>query len=535
MKHNNFFKQMLAFVALLLAGGALMANNLQITNVSISERNDVEKWCTIKFTLSWENSFRNTENWDAAWIFVKYRKYGDISNFNHATLSDAANHSVPSGFQITQPSDNKGFFVYRDAVGNGTATLDSVKVRWNYGADNADVTSNMDLKVFGIEMVYVPQGEFWVGDGSPMQANWVNSGGGASVLSYWPFTKSETYNQANTLPLPYKITSENAIPYSTVAGGLYTHNGGYAYQSSLSNIPAQFPKGYNAFYCMKTELTQKGYCDFLNTLNRTIQVALCSTPSDIPNGGGAIAGAYRFVMVRSTAPSGRNNICLPPTVPAAPVPLTFYCDQDNDNVYNETIDGLTLPANYIQQSAMELYLNWACLRVMTEFEYEKACRGPVYPVQYEMAWGSPYTQVNTGWNSFNNMNTDSEAPPASDSITNFSNHINRVGALAARANATRLNSGATYWGILNMSDNGYEPVWSVYTDGMRNNVTNVCGNGIVHPTNIGPSGTAFYAGYYPSMRGGYVGTAYTVSDRHFATSTYENFATANAIRGVRQP
>ena len=69
----------------------------------------------------------------------------------------------PSGFQITQPSDNKGFFVYRNAVGNGTATLDSVKVRWNYGADNADVTSNMDLKVFGIEMVYVPQGEFWCG------------------------------------------------------------------------------------------------------------------------------------------------------------------------------------------------------------------------------------------------------------------------------------------------------------------------------------------------------------------------------------
>ncbi len=34
------------------------------------------------------------------------------------------------------------------------------------------------------------------------------------------------------------------------------------------------------------------------------------------------------------------------------------------------------------------YADWAGLRPMTELECEKACRGPVYPVTGEYAWGN---------------------------------------------------------------------------------------------------------------------------------------------------
>jgi hypothetical protein len=35
---------------------------------------------------------------------------------------------------------------------------------------------------------------------------------------------------------------------------------------------ANWPNGFNAFYCMKYEVSQQGYVDFLNTLTYTQQV-----------------------------------------------------------------------------------------------------------------------------------------------------------------------------------------------------------------------------------------------------------------------
>ena len=55
--------------------------------------------------------------------------------------------------------------------------------------------------------------------------------------------------------------------------------------------------------------------------------------------------------------------------------------------------------NYMTWTDLLAYLDWSCLRPMTEFEYEKICRGPVYPVANEYAWGNQtYTlaDANTG-------------------------------------------------------------------------------------------------------------------------------------------
>jgi len=77
------------------------ANHVQVTNAGLVSGGQVE------FDISWENSWRESwtlagggsavENWDAAWVFVKYRKAGETA-YSHATLStDAAHHSVPAG------------------------------------------------------------------------------------------------------------------------------------------------------------------------------------------------------------------------------------------------------------------------------------------------------------------------------------------------------------------------------------------------------------------------------------------------------
>jgi hypothetical protein len=54
----------------------LFANNITISNPSLTTGNGNEGYSFVTFDLSWENSWRlssGASNWDAAWVFVKYR------------------------------------------------------------------------------------------------------------------------------------------------------------------------------------------------------------------------------------------------------------------------------------------------------------------------------------------------------------------------------------------------------------------------------------------------------------------------------
>ena len=63
--------------------GTLHANNIQVTNVALTGQNAAQGYWLVQFDLSWENSWRTDNlfpddghdvgNWDAAWVFVKYR------------------------------------------------------------------------------------------------------------------------------------------------------------------------------------------------------------------------------------------------------------------------------------------------------------------------------------------------------------------------------------------------------------------------------------------------------------------------------
>ena len=54
----------------------LMANNIEVNNISLTGQNTTSDFTLVQFYLSWENSWRisvGPANWDAAWVFVKYR------------------------------------------------------------------------------------------------------------------------------------------------------------------------------------------------------------------------------------------------------------------------------------------------------------------------------------------------------------------------------------------------------------------------------------------------------------------------------
>ena len=556
----NAYKNIVNYtlVLMLLAGAsAVQANNISVSNITLTGRdvsagtNNSANFSLVQFNISWENSWRRSSvqsNWDAAWVFVKYRRAG--GTWQHAWLNNTG-HTAPSGSTIdvglltpgsafnASTNPGMGAFIYRSAAGAGNNTFNSVQLRWNYGAQSIPDTAVLELSVFAVEMVYVPQGSFYVGDGlvsrSIVNASasgttiTLSSGStanlaagdliGGSTLQTNTFiasiTNSTTFevNQAPTTNFSnqtlsislsghfydasdatnrpaVQIQNENQLTLGgTTAGSLGsgitssgTDRAADEFSSSTAQtLPAAFPKGFNAFYCMKYELSQGQYRDFLNTLTRDQQANRVG--ATITAGTTSVTNVY--VMSNTTTVQQRNGIRCDATIPASG-PVTFYCDLDGDGVPNESNDGEWIPCARINWPDDAAYSDWAGLRPMTELEYEKACRGTLAPVKGEYAWGSTTGVIQvTGFSNSGNINET--ATPAGANMmyaTGSGDGVTggpiRSGALASSA-SSRTQAGSTYYGIMNMSDNLYERIVSVsHAEGRS--FTGVHGNGSIHAT-----------------------------------------------------
>jgi len=161
-------KLYLLLCLVLLLFGSAKANNIAVANVSLTDQSALFNHVNVKFDLSWDNSWRTLlvpGNWDTAWVFVKYRVSG--GDWQHATLDSlSANHTAPSGSEITPALDGKGVFIYRSSTGSGSNSWTNAKLRWKYGADGVADDALLEVKVFAIEMVYIPQENFYLGDGN---------------------------------------------------------------------------------------------------------------------------------------------------------------------------------------------------------------------------------------------------------------------------------------------------------------------------------------------------------------------------------
>ena len=220
----------------------------------------------------------------------------------------------------------------------------------------------------------------------------------------------------------YSVSSEAEITVGTGAGNLYYPNP-YSFSGDRTGpVPAAFPKGYNAFYCMKYEISQQQYVDFLNSLT-------------------------------STSPSA--------THPA--VPGDRYGISAASGVYTTT--NPYVACNILSWADGAAYSDWAGLRPLTELEFEKACRGTLTAVANEYAWGTAtiatlaYTLSNAGANNEGiATNYSTGTGNANYAATEFSiDGPLRVGIFAANSlNSGRITAGASYYGVMELSGNLWE-------------------------------------------------------------------------------
>ncbi len=439
MKLKNLSRVVLCIYLFMSLSYRAYANDISVKNVSLTLNSTADKYMMIKFDISWENSWRTSSapnNWDAAWVFVKYRV--GSGEWQHAWL-DNTGHINPSGSTISTGlldpalpfnatyNPGMGAFIYRSADGTGSFSNAGVQLRWNSSDNGVNDNANVDIRVFAIEMVYIPQGSFYAGSGG---------------------TEYDAFYKYPTTTNPYRITSEGAITVGTSSNNLYyTKTSEYSGDQS-GPIPSAFPKGYNAFYCMKCEISQQGYVDFLNNITQTQAVNRYSTESkDFRYGISVSRGVYSTV-----------------------------------NPY--------VACNYLSWADLAAYLDWSGLRPMTELEFEKSCRGTQTAVPNEYAWGTtgiasnPYSLSNSGASNekiSSNYSTNL-GNAAYGETTPHKGNINgpvRGGIFAGSGNNTgRVTAGATYYGIMEMSGNLWErPVTVGNSTGRGFTGTN--GNGLL--------------------------------------------------------
>lgn len=458
------FIGLLSQLCLALALGlsaTVQANNIRVSNLSFHNLDTAAGSVGIRFDITWENSWRTSSapnNWDAAWVFVKVRAAGGA--WQHARLYGDADHGAGTGTPATistgllTPGNpfnaatnwGVGVFIYRSADGTGTFTSSGVELRWNYEWNGFTCENIADVKVFGIEMVYVPEGDFYIG----------SSGGGTGRFRLG----------GTATNLPFLVTTEGAIPIANNNTSLWGIGPmeNWTTVGPTGTLPAAFPKGHRAYYSMKHHISQQAYVNFLNTLTYNQQSQRITSSPTSPSGTGAL----------SATNLGRNGIDIQVPGIAFSIPAIFACNLTDDGVFGAPNDGQGIVHNYLSWTDLAAYLDWSGLRPMTELEYEKSANGPLLPVSGAYAWGNA-TVVNST-TVINDANTSMEtANPANARIVSqVAAGPRRVGVFAKPGNLVRANAGAGYYGILDLSGSAWERVINV-ADGRS--YTGVHGNG----------------------------------------------------------
>jgi len=298
---------------------------------------------------------------------------------------------------------------------------------------------------------------------------------------------------------------------------------------------------------MKYEITQGQYCEFLNTLSRAQQVNRVATA--IGTNNTSVTNIY-VMPGTNIAPTSynRNGIACASTIPAT-TPVTFGCDYNANGIFNEADDGQWIVCNFTSWSDLCAYASWAGLRPMTELEFEKACRGPLTPVAGEYAWGSTGLTQAT---SISNIGTNNEiASNSGNGLCVYGNAANVKGPLragfATSSNTTRSQSGASYYGVMELSGNLWERPVSVMGSQSGTTLSTFAGtHGLGSLSTDGYATNSDWPGYSSGKVTGASGSGYRggnwyddgynnarVSDRNIAAFAYNARGYSYGLRCVR--
>ena len=312
--------------------------DVQITNAVFQDKNSgkPDAVITATLTVSWKNTWRNKKNHDAVWLFFKLKKENETRSQRHGVLRKNSfrfvhnylDNGVNPSFWM--PDDAIGLMIFPDKEYRGEVSwrvqvdLDVPKIR-NLSTEGLTYTY-----VHAVEMVFIPQGAFYLGEPEAKET--------AAFYEYG------TNNH-------YRVTSENSIPVGTQNGNLFYDNQNQPeYKGDAKGIiPQEFPKGFDAFYVMKYELTQGLYADFLNSIS-----AYWTT--NRANFGGKFYNKQRG---------------------------SIYLE---DSIYKTT--SRNRPASFLSFEDSIAWTDWAGLRPMTELEFEKAARGTEKPIAKDFPWGT---------------------------------------------------------------------------------------------------------------------------------------------------
>lgn len=428
------------FVFSFLTIASSWANNLAISNLSLQDRDQINNTLIVQFDITWNNSWRNKINHDAVWLIFKTQTSGSpLTLYAHCNMKNAG--TDPSGtspgsdtnLEVYVPSDKVGAFLRpKNYRAPGTVTSTSVKLKVDYTSCGlADTSLLVNPMVYGVEMVYIPEGAFYAGDAS----------------SWASFSYTDVF-------APWYISSEAAIDTSN--DGL-SHNfaydsGGNTYEDptlAIFTIPAEFPKGYQSFYVMKYEITESQWIDFVSTLTYSM-----ASVRDVTN------STHKQVdtVVK------RNTLCMDIGGSS--------CTGSYGGVEHSS-DRPDRAMSYLSWMDLSAWLDWAGLRPMTELEYEKIARGPSLTVAGEYAWGTtditaavtiagyPESGTETITTSGANCNyntttfTGGDSGPVQNSVGGL-----RAGIFASTS-SIRAKSGAGYYGVMELSGNMWERVVTV--------------------------------------------------------------------------
>lgn len=511
----------------------------------------------IQFDISWDNSWRlpfssGVNNWDAAWVFIKYREVGNTSAaWSHLYLSNtpgdyetgswtgdgpggavidpglvdprvdgSGNLVTPHSAAVNgNPAGRNpvvGAFVYRENVGRGRFEVTEMAFAFDLAENGIDTGKMYDFKVFAIEMVYVPQGSFFVGDGTTTTVQGHFRDGASNV--------------------PFLISSESQLTLGgTTAGNLANNNGTGMFtnddfnNSTTRTLPAAFPKGFLGFYTMKYSITQQQYVDFLNTLTYTQQ------DERINRNPNASVGTFAHDRERHTIRIAVSGI-------ASSTPAIY--ETTNPFVGN----------NYMSWVDGAAYMDWSGLRPFSELEYEKSARGFASPVANEYAWGTnqianlAYTLSNAGEANEGIATNYNTSGTAGNALTNSTRGVMsgpfRVGIFAAHwANISRVTAGSSYWGIMELSGNLSERTVTVGNEEGRA-FTGLHGDGAL--STAGHADVSAWPGMSNGQvtgsagsgsRGGtWISTSIPelrVSQRRLSTYTIDTRSSGRGFRGVR--
>lgn len=389
MKKLNFIVMMASWMFTF----NLLASDISIENVRVVNRNKVLSTpLSIIFDIKWKNSWNNKRNHDATWVFIKYGGYWN----NHVKLLPKGHRVLKNrSGAISSPTievveNGLGFFIYPSKAYRG-----EIDYKVQILIDTANQTINQrrlsGLTVNAIEMVYIPEGSFTLG--SPDEA---------------AIKKAALYkSDANGTPKGLiTISSEEAIPVAPDDNALYYWSEDTRYNGDQKGpVPADFPKGYEAFYIMKYELTQGQYADFLNNLPDEWTYIRCPIAG---RGYYDHRGGISFKNGKYVAYNPRR------------------------------------PMNYLSFTDALAYSDWAALRPITELEYEKAARGPSIPMPAEFVWGT------------NNYDLLERYVTADDEVTMRNNYDE-----SQLTNENRPVFGASYYWVMDLSGSLWEKVITI--------------------------------------------------------------------------